>query len=157
MIFLLITIGWMAMIFFMSAQTADTSSQMSSGISAWVAKLLRPDYQRLPEAEALAWVDTITTVIRKLAHFTEYTILGIWLSIDFRFWKNDKTRGLIVFPWLIGSFYAVTDELHQLFVPGRSGEVFDVMIDAGGVLLGCVLVAGAAKMVSGKAPKEAKT
>ena len=42
--------------------------------------------------------------------------------------------------WLIGSFYAASDELHQLFVPGRSGEIKDVLLDSLGVLLGVLLL-----------------
>ena len=41
-----------------------------------------------------------------------------------------------MFPWGIATAYAVTDEFHQLFVPGRSGQMTDVMIDSGGALVG---------------------
>ena len=41
--------------------------------------------------------------------------------------------------WLIGTAYAVTDEFHQSFVPGRSCELRDVMIDSCGVLTGVLL------------------
>ncbi|MBR2778883.1 MAG: VanZ family protein [Firmicutes bacterium] len=56
-----------------------------------------------------------------------------------------KTSGLPAFPaasaaWLFGTFYAVTDEVHQMLVPGRSGECRDVLIDSAGVLAGILLV-----------------
>jgi VanZ family protein len=68
-------------------------------------------------------------VLRKLAHVTEYAILGALLA-----------RALRDFPALLaGIAYAATDELHQHFVPGRQGALLDLGIDATGVLVGILL------------------
>ena len=67
--------------------------------------------------------------LRKLAHLTEYAVLGALLA-----------RGLRTLPaFVAGVAYAVTDEIHQTFVTGRAGRVTDVAIDAVGVLLGILL------------------
>jgi VanZ family protein len=66
-------------------------------------------------------------VLRKLAHVSEYTVLGFLLL---RALGREETAALA------GVAYAATDELHQHFVPGRHGAVYDVAIDAVGVLLG---------------------
>ena len=64
--------------------------------------------------------------LRKLAHFLEYAVLGALLA--------RATDELPAF-WL-GVGYAVSDEIHQAFVPGREAAILDVAIDAAGVLAG---------------------
>ena len=69
-------------------------------------------------------------VLRKLAHLTEYAILGALLQRALRR------------PWLailVGGLYAVTDEVHQHFVRGRHAAWYDVVIDTVGVTIGVVL------------------
>ena len=69
-------------------------------------------------------------VLRKIAHITEYAILSI---LVYRAVKN-------IF-WSIYSsiIYAVTDEYHQYFVPGRITSLFDVLVDSLGVILGIII------------------
>lgn len=72
--------------------------------------------------------------IRKAAHVSEYAALGFLSAFAFAYtFRQAKLfYGGIIFTFL----YAVSDEIHQLFVPGRSGQVRDVLIDLGGALLG---------------------
>jgi len=70
-------------------------------------------------------------VLRKLAHFCEYAILGALLLR-----ARDRTELAVA----AGVVYAATDELHQHFVPGRHAALRDVAIDAAGVLAGVVLL-----------------
>lgn len=72
------------------------------------------------------------TVLRKCAHVIEYAILGLLLQRAF---------GREPVSMLIGSAYAVTDELHQSFVSGRHGSPLDWLIDTVGVVLGVLLFA----------------
>ena len=72
------------------------------------------------------------TVLRKCAHVVEYAILGALLQRAF-----DREP----LSMLIGSAYAVTDELHQAFVGGRHGSPLDWLIDTVGVVLGVLLFA----------------
>ena len=73
-------------------------------------------------------------VLRKLAHAAEYAVLGALLVRAVR--REVPAAAL-------GIAYALTDEIHQAFVPGRQGRPLDVLIDAAGVLLG-VFVLGRA-------------
>jgi hypothetical protein len=68
--------------------------------------------------------------LRKLAHAAEYAVLGLLLqrALDHA-WAS----------FLLGAAYAVTDEVHQAFVPGRLGSPVDVAIDAAGVAVGVAL------------------
>ena len=86
-------------------------------------------------------------VVRKGAHFLEYLVLGIslfWTVQDLRMRRGrvpDEPAGRAVLaPWAVGALYAVTDEVHQYFVPGRSCELRDVLIDACGVAAGVAIV-----------------
>jgi VanZ family protein len=69
-------------------------------------------------------------VVRKAAHLTEYAILGALLV---RALNRPAAAAALAIA------YAATDELHQHFVPGRTGAVVDVLIDAVGVVVGIVL------------------
>jgi VanZ family protein len=67
------------------------------------------------------------TILRKGAHMTEYAILAFLLF---------RALGSELPAFLFGLAYAVSDEIHQLFVSGRHGSPLDVGIDAAGLLLG---------------------
>lgn len=69
-------------------------------------------------------------VLRKLAHASEYAVLGALLLRALR--RELPAAGLAV-------AYAASDELHQHFVAGRRGRPLDVLIDAAGVLVGLLL------------------
>ena len=69
-------------------------------------------------------------VLRKLAHAAEYGVLGALLL---------RAAGRAGVAILLGVLYAVSDEVHQAFVPGRQGALLDVAIDAAGVVCGVVL------------------
>ena len=76
--------------------------------------------------------------LRKIAHTAEYAVLGVLLLRAVG--KELPAAG-------IGIAYAVTDEVHQAFVPGRHGAVMDVLIDAVGVLIGVYLLGRAVRRV----------
>ena len=75
----------------------------------------------------------IHTLIRKLGHISEFFFLAFCLYngliCDFTFKKS------VFLSFIISFFYAISDEFHQLFIPGRCGNITDVMIDLFGVLL----------------------
>ena len=117
---------WMLVIFVLSNQPAAISSGQSGVIVGHLQ-------------QAMPGVSTaiLTFLVRKSAHIIAYFILGILmyraLRINIRRWR---TRTVASFALLSCSLYAVTDEIHQLFVPGRSGELRDVMIDSIAALVG---------------------
>lgn len=86
--------------------------------------------------------------VRKLAHFGEYTLLGFWLMLALRVYTR-RIVSFIAWPLFLGLLTAVLDEFLQLMVPGRSGQVSDIVIDFGGLLAGllaglCALLIAAA-------------
>ena len=127
----------MAFIFFQSALPADLSSQESGRVVDLIIRLF-PDILPLDR-------QTMVFIVRKGAHFTEYTILGGFLVPAVKEWMAADTTPVPVSmeriaAWLAGTLYAVTDEIHQFFVPGRSCELRDIVIDSCGVLAGVLVV-----------------
>lgn len=120
-----LTILWCGVIFYMSAKTGDESS-VDSG---WAAQILNSVAEFLTGRED---AEIPVLLIRKAAHYTEYFILGILLYMSFYNYKKPEAK--ILEPAAAGIFYAITDEVHQYFVPGRAMQAFDVAIDALGVL-----------------------
>lgn len=130
----------MVIIFIESAMPGDMSGAQSGFFVRIIVSITGAD------------PDTAGFVIRKLAHFTEYAILGICIMINVLDWYKVrfssievnssyslKARHLWSLAWIVGTAYAMTDELHQRFVPGRSGEIRDVCIDAAGVAAGAFI------------------
>lgn len=130
-VYRVLTIVWMVTIFMFSAQDAEESSRMSMGIGDVVGQVFVEEYEDWSEQQRLSFVDMIELPIRKGAHALEYTLLAFLLM-----GASDGRKGIAA---LIGVLYAASDEFHQLFVPGRSGQITDVMIDSVGVILGIII------------------
>ena len=81
-------------------------------------------------------IDLLTTIIRKFAHLFEYTVLGL-LMINCL--KDYKINRVYIVSIVCSMLYAITDEFHQLFISGRSGEIRDIIIDTLGALIGILI------------------
>lgn len=86
-------------------------------------------------------LSTLIFLVRKTAHFTEYAILGSLFFLNLRNWQRPKSStSMNILLSLIFSFlYACTDELHQIFVPGRSAQFRDILIDTFGASFGVLI------------------
>lgn len=76
--------------------------------------------------------------VRKLAHFTEFALMGFWFMLCLRVYTRHFIKH-VSWPLFCGLLVAVLDETVQLYVPGRSSSVRDVLIDFGGALCGLFL------------------
>ena len=74
-------------------------------------------------------------VVRKNAHAFMYMVLAILVSAAL-FSYNKNGKGMIIYILFICLFYAVTDEFHQAFIPGRTSLVSDILVDFMGALIG---------------------
>ena len=89
--------------------------------------------------------------VRKIAHFAEYMILGVLSAASWFFYREEKNRNPISFAaWGFCILFAVLDELHQAFVPGRTSSVRDVLLDSIGALCGAVLTVCIVKRIRRK-------
>ena len=123
---LIVTFFVMALIFFFSSQPAEVSSQTSSGITKIVANIIASCSERLnPDYVYRA----IHTLIRKTAHFTLFFVLGLSVVNTASVVFSLKSVKLMVCSVVFCILYAMSDELHQMVVPGRGAMVSDVVID----------------------------
>lgn len=129
----------MLVIWGFSANSGETSSTQSMGIVMRVVNFVdRMTGEKMTSEEKLVWENRIHTPIRKLAHMTEYMIFAC--TVSFPFLLYDKKKKWITRVTFFGcTCYAAMDEIHQLFVPNRSGQFKDVCIDAIGILIGIVI------------------
>ena len=135
--FLVAALLTMAVIFYFSAQKGVESQALSDGFTLRVAKLVRPDYTQMPVQAQQSFLELLSTLVRKCAHFLEFALLGFNLMGCLRLWDlSVNPRACQLRAWLIGTAYAVTDELHQLFINERSAQALDVLIDSAGTLAG---------------------
>ncbi len=137
-----ITVILMAGIFFFSAQGIE-SADLSDAVAY---KVLDADVFDFSVFSAVSsgrkTVDLfVRQMVRKAAHVVLYLALGFSLRVCLESWLG-KRKGLMIGSALMGIIYGATDELHQLFVPGRSGELSDVILDGTGVLAGVLLATG---------------
>ena len=121
-----LVIIWMIVIFMLSSFNGNISSVQSDGIVSLLARIIHYTGD----------IDILRFIVRKVAHFTEYLILGI-LVINAL--KYNSIKDMIKLSILICILYASLDEIHQLFVSDRAGNIFDVLIDTLGSLTGIFL------------------
>ena len=131
-----LVLGWVALIFSMSAEPAIESTETSGNTLRAILNVIYPGFKNLDETKQQDIIEQNQYFIRKTAHFSSYAFLGILISAAMA--QHIAKFSLISYG--IGTAYAISDEIHQLFVPGRSGQVTDVLLDSAGVALGCMLI-----------------
>lgn len=123
-------IFWMGFIFFMSHQPGDISSEYSRFVVK-LFTLLGLNFDNY-------FGELATFIVRKGAHFTEYSILFILAYRVIILYTNSKKAAIysVIFVFL----YACSDEFHQSFIPGRGPAFRDVMIDTSGGIVSCIIM-----------------
>ena len=138
---LLLVIAVMVMIYCFSAQTGAESGAMSGRITMWILNLVVPGFGDFSPEKQEAVRSTVSFVVRKLAHFSEYALLGFSLMLHIaQIEKKIAVRLPWLWSWVVGTLYAASDEFHQGFVAGRGPSLRDVMIDSSGVIAGTLLL-----------------
>ena len=132
--------GWMAVIFWMSAQTGNQSGGTSEAIARWLVGIFCPGFQQLSQVRQTVILEVCHTIVRKGAHFTEYAVLAMLIANALRQYALTN-RLYWLLPVAISAVYAVTDEVHQHFVPGRACRLLDAGIDTCGAIFGMCLFA----------------
>ena len=127
----------MALIFYMSAQNADDSSLMSrSFYSSWIGQILDEILPKLLSQNG-------ENSLRKYAHLFEFFLLGLssFLFVFELLWRKESRLGKTMAISFLGSvLYSCSDEWHQTFIPGRSGQFRDVCLDSFGIAAGILLM-----------------
>ncbi len=126
----LAVVFWMAFIINLSSQVAEDSNELSKGVTGTIIEVVE---KVIPQIE----IDEkdLNHKIRKNAHFLVYMVLGILLNIALNV-SGFTGRKSIVPALGICCVFAIIDEVYQLYVPGRGGQVKDVIIDTAGSVVG---------------------
>lgn len=131
----------MGIIFCFSSKPAEVSGENSLAISRTIIKIYEQATATPIEApEMTRTLDRVDHIVRKTAHFMEYAVLAAAIALHFTLWKEGRGWRLGM-PVLITALYAATDEFHQTFVPGRSGQFSDVVLDSCGAVAGVIFFA----------------
>ena len=129
---LLLLITWMFIIFCFSAQDSNESKNTSNQVIIKTVEFIKQEQLSEPEKENI--IEKFILPVRKSAHFFSYFILGILITLLLKDYYN-ITITTFIYALIFCFIYACTDEIHQLFVPGRAGQFLDVIIDKSGAFI----------------------
>ncbi len=138
----IVSIIFLLLTFIQIFQFSDQDGHSSSSLSKTVVRKIIdkfPYTKNISKVEKEKIVEHAQPIIRKLAHFTMYTLVGMFIMSFISTYKiHLKYKFLISI--LVGLIYSITDEIHQSFVPGRSPSPIDIMIDTSGVIFGIMII-----------------
>ena len=138
-ILILLLIGTFGIIFGFSNQDGEQSAGISTKITRMFLENSKK-YQESNENDKEIIFKRTQKIIRKLAHFSIYTLVGFLLMLLFVTFNQLTNKKRAIISTIIGIIYASSDEIHQKFIAGRSAQITDVYIDTLGVILGILLV-----------------
>ena len=137
-ILICLLLGTFFIIFGFSSQDGETSGGISRQVTETILEKSNK-YNNLTKEQKNKVSHQAEKVIRKIAHFSIYTLVGLLLMGLLSTYKI-KNKWRIIITIIVGILYASSDEFHQSFSPGRTPKITDVYIDTLGVLLGTLLV-----------------
>lgn len=138
-VFWTLTLGVMAFIFIMSGQTSQESHNTSTSFISSFLTLFMDNFEFLNESEKQSIIQSFQFIVRKLAHFSVYAALGVcsYSAINTYNLLNSRKFWLSL---VLCFVYSLTDECHQIFVDGRAGRLYDIVIDTLGAVVGILFV-----------------
>ena len=137
-IFLIILLITFYAIYNFSAQDGELSGSISEKVTEFIVELLSK-IKTMSNSTKLYYIQRLHPIVRKLAHFSIYTLVGLSV-MGFMCTFDMKNIFKVIISFAVGSAYAITDEVHQYFVAGRSASLIDVCIDSLGVLIGIFIL-----------------
>lgn len=142
-VLIILVIMWAGLIFYFSSQGKTTSNEVSKEITEKIVDLT-PIINNLPPEKKQPLVGKANTNVRKSAHFSLFLVFGILVLLLVKCY-NSKGLSSFIVALLICLLYAISDEIHQIFVIGRGNQWQDVLLDFSGSFLGCSIVLGVLK------------
>ena len=124
------SILWMVIIFNLSSQVAYESNKLSKGVTKIIVESV---VKVVPEMDFDR--SKFNHIVRKNAHFFAYLVLGVLVMYAMRRSGRKGIRGIVLILSMC-VLYAISDEVHQFFVPGRGPQAKDVFIDSAGAVVG---------------------
>lgn len=130
---------YLAMIYYFSSQDGTKSHEVSAGLLEYIKFLI----MYIPEdilGFFLGVGKSYEYILRKTAHFTEYLILALIFFKAMKVSRVEVKRNFVL-TFVFCFLYAVSDEVHQFFVPGRAFAITDILIDTAGAVFGLIIAA----------------
>ena len=137
-IFWAISIALMVFIFLNSHETATESTKTSASLIEQILTIFMPKFVSWPIEQKELLIKSLQFIVRKGAHFSVYLVLGASCFGALNTYSI-KMRNKCTLALLISFVYAISDEIHQLFIEGRSGQVSDVILDLSGAVTGVLI------------------
>lgn len=131
LIYGILIIMWMVLVFAFSSQNGEKSQKTSGYLTDKVVQMI---IKVKPNMNIKELRENISFIVRKIAHFSIYFI-GSILIFNFLSTFSLKLKEVILLTTILGVLYAVSDEIHQLFISERAGQIRDVLIDSAGVII----------------------
>lgn len=126
-------------IFGFSSQDGEKSGGISKKITGFILEK-SSKYNSLEQMKKEEVSKRTERIIRKIAHFSIYTLVGFLLMALFSTYESIKRKYQIYISAIMGILYAISDEIHQSFTPGRGPKITDVFIDSLGVFFGMTVI-----------------
>ena len=140
----ILLILWMGFIFIMSNDSGSNSDSDSKDIVTYIIekydKITHASDDKIEYHHSTEFLDKANLIFRKICHFSEYFILNIIALLLFISFNKYSLLKCNIYSIMFSCFYAITDEIHQIFVSDRSGNVIDVLIDSSGAIIGSIII-----------------
>ena len=140
----ILLIIWMGFIFIMSNDSGTESGKDSKDIVTYIInkydKITHASDDTINYHHSTEFLDKANLIFRKICHFSEYFILSIIALCLFISFNKYSLLKCNIYAIMFSILYSITDEIHQLFVSDRSGNVIDVLIDSGGAIIGSIII-----------------
>ena len=136
---------WLGFIWCNSAENGSETVETSNGVTQIVAEIVVPGYGGLPQEEKAAVIEKISPPVRSLAHAFEFFVLALLVgALVYTFAFKSVFLKQISITLTACVLCACADEIHQYFVPGRTADILDILVDVAGALVGCGILIAAA-------------
>ena len=121
-----------------SAQNGEISGSLSQKVTEFIVNIISK-IKTMDINQQLHWIAKLHPIVRKLAHFGVYTVVGFSV-MGFMCTFDIRNIFKLLISFAVGLTYAISDEIHQYFIPGRNANIVDVGIDSLGVLTGIFIL-----------------
>lgn len=137
-LFLIMLVIAFYIIFIFSAQNGEDSGSLSEKVTRFIVEIISK-IKTMDISRKVYYIQKLHPIVRKLAHFSIYTVVGFSIM---GFMCTFEIRNIfkVIISFGVGVTYAISDEVHQYFIPGRGPSIIDVGIDSLGVLTGIFIL-----------------
>ncbi|MCQ2455201.1 MAG: VanZ family protein [Clostridia bacterium] len=136
----ILLIATMIFVFNLSGQDAQESAELSGGVTFALFSLFYKGFAEATKSQQLAIILEYSFIIRKTAHFLIYFGMGVFSYLTFVSYTKLKFYLRQIIAFAVCFLFAVSDEIHQSFIGGRSCEARDVLIDGLGAAVSILIL-----------------